>query len=73
MLKKTNWTIGASVDVKLHEFKDGTLQHKTYFIEFYDIGGYSAHKSSAKMFYAGVDGKYRLEAIFKLKGNIYMQ
>lgn len=56
VLKKPNWTIGSSVDVKLHEFKDGTVQHKTYFIEFYDIGGYSAHKSSAKMFYSGVDG-----------------
>ena len=31
VLKKPNWTIGSSVDVKLHEFKDGTVQHKTYF------------------------------------------
>jgi Rab-like protein 3 len=56
VLKNTNWTIGCSVDVKLHEFKDGTHQHKTYFIELYDIGGYLWHRSSAKMFYSGVDG-----------------
>lgn len=56
VLKKPNWTIGCSVDVKLHEFKDGTHQHKTYFIEFFDIGGNIAHRSSAKMFFSGVDG-----------------
>ena len=43
---------------KFHEFKDGTIQHKSYFIEFYDIGGSAAHKSSAKMFYSNVDGKF---------------
>jgi Rab-like protein 3 len=58
VLKKTNWTIGCSVDVKLHEFKDGTHQHKTYFIELFDIGGYLWHRSSAKMFYPGVDGEH---------------
>lgn len=56
VLKKSNWTIGCSVDVKLHEYKDGTIQHKTYFLEFYDIGGNSVHKPSAKIFYSGVDG-----------------
>jgi len=40
----------------LHQFKDGTKQQKTYFIEFYDIGGNTSHRKSAKMFYTGVDG-----------------
>ena len=56
VLKKTSWTIGSSVDVKLHEFKDGTPHHKTYFIEFYDIGGKSAHRPYQKIFYSDVDG-----------------
>ncbi|CAF0973414.1 unnamed protein product [Brachionus calyciflorus] len=56
VLKKPNWTIGCSVDVKLHEFKDGTPQHKTCFIEFFDIGGNLGHRSSAKMFLSGADG-----------------
>ncbi len=40
----------------MHQFKDGTKQQKTYFIEFYDIGGNTSHRKSAKMFYTGVDG-----------------
>ncbi len=56
ILKKSNCTIGCSVDVKLHEYRDGTIQHKTVFIEFYDIGGNSNHRKSAKMFFSGADG-----------------
>ena len=56
VLRKPSWTIGSSVDVKLHEFKDGTPQHKTYFIELYDIGGKSAHRPYQKIFYSDVDG-----------------
>lgn len=56
ILKKSNCTIGCAVDVKLHEFKDGTIQHKTFFIEFYDIGGNSNYRKSAKMFLSGADG-----------------
>ena len=40
----------------MHEFKDGTVQKKSYFIEFYDIGGNISHRKSAKMFYNNVDG-----------------
>lgn len=40
----------------MHEFKDGTVQKKSYFIEFYDIGGNISHRKSAKMFYNNLDG-----------------
>ncbi len=56
ILKKSNCTIGCSVDVKLHEYKDGTVQQKSYFVEFYDIGGNSNYRRSAKMFFSGADG-----------------
>lgn len=44
--------------IKLHEYKDGTIYQKAYFIEFFDIGGNSAHKLSTKIFFAGTDGKF---------------
>ena len=53
-----------SIIHKLHEFKDGTLHHKSYFIEFFDIGGNIAHKTSAKMFYPGADGKQDQQSWF---------
>lgn len=56
ILKKSNCTIGCSVDVKLHEYKDGTHQQKSYFVEFYDTGGNSNYRKSARMFFAGADG-----------------
>ena len=56
ILKKSNCTICCSVDVKLHEYKDGTVQQKSYFVEFYDIGGNSNYRRSAKMFFSGADG-----------------
>ena len=37
--------------------------HKTYLIEFYDIGGYSNHKTTVKMFYPGADGKTQLHSV----------
>jgi len=50
------WTIGCSVEVKLHEYRAGTPQEKTYFIELWDIGGWTAHRSSRSTFYNPVHG-----------------
>lgn len=44
-------------NIKLHEYKDGTSHHKTCFLEFFDIGGNIGHRSSAKIFLQGADGK----------------
>ncbi|XP_013414758.1 rab-like protein 3 [Lingula anatina] len=51
-----SWTIGCSVDVKLHDYKAGTPAEKTYFIELWDIGGSSSHKNSRSIFYSPVNG-----------------
>lgn len=51
----------------MHEFRDGTRQQKTYFIEFYDIGGNISHRKIAKMFYNGVDGLFIYKLIFLKK------
>ncbi|XP_060606922.1 rab-like protein 3 isoform X2 [Ruditapes philippinarum] len=51
-----SWTIGCSVDVKLHEYKAGTAAEKTYFVELWDIGGCTGHQNSRGIFYNPVNG-----------------
>lgn len=51
-----SWTIGCSVEVKLHEYKEGLPQQKTYFIELWDIGGSSNHRNTRSIFYNPVHG-----------------
>ncbi|XP_052809977.1 rab-like protein 3 isoform X1 [Mya arenaria] len=50
------WTIGCSVDVKLHEYKAGTAAEKTFFVELWDIGGCTGHQNSRSIFYNPVHG-----------------
>ncbi|CAH1162947.1 unnamed protein product [Phaedon cochleariae] len=50
-LRSPSWTVGCSVEVKLHEYKEGTKDQKTYFIEFWDIGGSHIHRNSRSVFY----------------------
>ncbi|XP_015903383.2 rab-like protein 3 [Parasteatoda tepidariorum] len=51
-----SWTIGCSVEVKLHEYKEGTPFQKTYFVEMWDIGGSSSHRNSRAVFYNSFNG-----------------
>lgn len=50
-LKSPSWTVGCSVEVKLHEYKEGTPEQTTYFIEFWDIGGSNNHRNARHVFY----------------------
>lgn len=50
-LRSPSWTVGCSVEVKLHEYKEGTKEQKTYFIEFWDIGGSHIHRNARPVFY----------------------
>ncbi|XP_050295561.1 rab-like protein 3 [Anthonomus grandis grandis] len=50
-VKSPSWTIGCSVEVKLHEYKEGTRDQKTFFIEFWDVGGSKIHSNARKVFY----------------------
>ncbi|XP_052088841.1 rab-like protein 3 isoform X1 [Mytilus californianus] len=50
------YTIGCSVEVKLHDYKAGTPSEKTYFTELWDIGGSSSHQNSRSIFYNNVNG-----------------
>ncbi|XP_035223706.1 rab-like protein 3 [Stegodyphus dumicola] len=51
-----SWTIGCSVEVKLHEYKEGTPFQKTYFVELWDVGGSSSHRNSRAVFYNSFHG-----------------
>lgn len=50
-MRSPSWTIGCSVEVKLHEYKEGTKNQTTYFIEFWDIGGSHIHRNARSVFY----------------------
>ncbi|XP_033095957.1 rab-like protein 3 isoform X4 [Anneissia japonica] len=51
-----SYTIGAAVDVKIHEYKEGTPKQKSYFIELWDVGGSVNHSNSRHVFYNQVNG-----------------
>lgn len=50
-IKSPSWTVGCSVEVKLHEYKEGTRDQKTFFIEMWDIGGSNNHRNERHVFY----------------------
>ncbi|KAJ8974967.1 hypothetical protein NQ317_004804 [Molorchus minor] len=50
-IKSPSWTVGCSVEVKLHEYKEGTQEQKTFFIEFWDVGGSHIHRNARPVFY----------------------
>ncbi|XP_023228952.1 rab-like protein 3 [Centruroides sculpturatus] len=50
-IKTPYWTVGCAIEVKLHEYKEGTPSQKTYFLELWDIGGSSSHENSRAVFY----------------------
>ncbi|XP_039601891.1 rab-like protein 3 [Polypterus senegalus] len=60
VLGNPSWTVGCSVDVRAHDYKEGTPEEKTYYIELWDIGGSVGSSSSVKstraVFYHSVNG-----------------
>lgn len=55
-LTSPGWTVGCAVEVKLHEYKEGTASQRTYFIELWDVGGSISHKNTRSVFYNPVHG-----------------
>ncbi|XP_014219189.1 rab-like protein 3 [Copidosoma floridanum] len=55
-ISNPSWTIGCSVEVKLHEYKEGTPNQRRYFIELWDIGGSQSHKNTRRVFYNPTNG-----------------
>lgn len=55
-LTSPGWTVGCSVEVRLHDYKEGTPQQCPYFIEFWDIGGSISHKNTRNTFFTPTHG-----------------
>ncbi|XP_012273241.1 rab-like protein 3 isoform X2 [Orussus abietinus] len=55
-ISNPSWTIGCSVEVKLHEYKEGTPNQRRYFIELWDVGGSQSHKNTRSVFYSPTNG-----------------
>ncbi|XP_058803098.1 rab-like protein 3 isoform X2 [Phymastichus coffea] len=55
-ISNPSWTIGCSVEVKLHEYKEGTPNQRRYFIELWDVGGSQSHKNTRSVFYNPTNG-----------------
>lgn len=55
-LTSPGWTVGCAVEVKLHEYKEGTAAQHTYFIELWDVGGSISHRNTRGVFYNPVHG-----------------
>ncbi|XP_008214908.1 rab-like protein 3 isoform X2 [Nasonia vitripennis] len=55
-INNPSWTIGCSVEVKLHEYKEGTPNQRRYFIELWDVGGSQSHKNTRHVFYSPTNG-----------------
>nr|XP_002716694.4 rab-like protein 3 isoform X1 [Oryctolagus cuniculus] len=60
VLGNPSWTVGCSVDVRVHDYKEGTPEEKAYYIELWDVGGSvgsaSSVKSTRAVFYNSVNG-----------------
>uniref|UniRef100_A0A182RI95 Rab-like protein 3 n=1 Tax=Anopheles funestus TaxID=62324 RepID=A0A182RI95_ANOFN len=55
-LTSPGWTVGCSVEVKLHEYKEGTPAQNTFFVELWDVGGSISHKNTRSVFYNPTHG-----------------
>ncbi|XP_041771591.1 rab-like protein 3 isoform X1 [Anopheles merus] len=55
-LTSPGWTVGCSVEVKLHEYREGTPAQNTFFVELWDVGGSISHKNTRGVFYNPTHG-----------------
>ncbi|XP_067634802.1 rab-like protein 3 isoform X2 [Eurosta solidaginis] len=55
-LTHPGWTVGCNIEVKLHEYKEGTPQQQPYFIELFDVGGSISHRNTRSVFYNAIHG-----------------
>jgi len=56
VLSNPGWTVGCTVDMKLHEYLEGTANQKTFCVEAWDIGGSHSHRNTRHVFYNIVHG-----------------
>ena len=55
-LPSPGWTVGCSVEVKLHQYLEGTQQQREFFIELWDVGGSHSQRNTRHVFMQTVHG-----------------
>ncbi|KAG7161269.1 rab-like protein 3 isoform X2 [Homarus americanus] len=55
-LSNSSWTIGCSVEVRVHEYREGTPSQRPYFVELWDVGGSNSHRNARHVFYNPIHG-----------------
>lgn len=68
-LTRPSWTVGCSVEVKLHEYKEGTPQQRTFCVDLWDVGGSLSHKNTRSVFYNQVHGIILVHDLTNRKSN----
>lgn len=50
--RSPSWTVGCSVEVLLHTYREGTPQQRPCWVELWDVGGSGQHRNARSVFYA---------------------
>ncbi|XP_066142874.1 rab-like protein 3 [Euwallacea fornicatus] len=72
-IKNPSWTVGCSVEVKLHEYKEGTRDQTTFFVEFWDVGGSKNHQNARQVFYKPCHGAILMHDLSNRKSEKNLQ
>ena len=56
VLSSPSWTVGCSVEVKLHHYLEGTPSEKEFFVELWDVGGSHSQRNTRHVFMHNVHG-----------------
>ncbi|XP_052871820.1 rab-like protein 3 [Anopheles cruzii] len=72
-LTSPGWTVGCSVEVKLHEYKEGTSSQNTFFVELWDVGGSISHTNARGVFYHPTHGMVLVHDLTNRKSHENLQ
>ena len=72
-IRSTQWTIGCSVDINMHQYKEGTVNQKTCFIELWDVGGSRSHGIARKIFFHSFHGIILVQDITNSKSELNLK
>ncbi|CAG9560381.1 unnamed protein product [Danaus chrysippus] len=72
-LLSPGWTVGCSVEVKLHKYKEGTQAQNTFFVELWDVGGSNNHRNTRNVFYQPTHGIILVHDLTNRKSQLNLQ
>ncbi|XP_063621732.1 rab-like protein 3 [Cydia splendana] len=73
VLVSPTWTVGCAAEVKLHEYRQGTQQQNTFFVEFWDVGGSQGHRNTRNVFYQPAHGIILVHDLTNRKSQVNLQ